>query len=59
MEKSKAQPHTRATNQRFYHYGWFYHFKFAAPKVMQNIQEMHIPRLPLAPIKARRSLRMP
>ena len=24
MEKSKAQPHVRITNHRFYHYGWYY-----------------------------------
>lgn len=42
MEKSKAQPRIRPTNHRFYNYGWFYHFKFAAPKVTQDIQEMHI-----------------
>lgn len=27
MEKSKAQPHIRETRERFYKYGWFYHFK--------------------------------
>jgi hypothetical protein len=43
MEKSKAQPHIRKTNHRFYNYGWFYHFKFAAPKIItRNIREMRI-----------------
>lgn len=26
MEKSKAQPHVRITKERFYQYGWYYHF---------------------------------
>jgi hypothetical protein len=32
MEKSKALPRIRPTHHRFYQYGWFYHFKHAAPK---------------------------
>jgi hypothetical protein len=35
MEKSKAYPHIRATNHKFYKYGWFFHFKHAAPKMIQ------------------------
>ncbi|MCB2100485.1 MAG: DUF3800 domain-containing protein [Rhodobacterales bacterium] len=27
MEKSKSQPHIRASRPVFYKYGWFYHFK--------------------------------
>ena len=42
MEKSKAQPQTRVTNHRFYHYGWYYHFQFAAPKVIGQATELHI-----------------
>lgn len=42
MEKSKALPRIRPTNHRFYHYGWFYHFQFAAPKLDQNAMELHI-----------------
>ena len=34
-EKSKAMPQIRPTNHRFYQYGWFYHFKHAAPKLMR------------------------
>jgi hypothetical protein len=43
LEKSKAFPHIRPTNHRFYQYGWFYHFKNAAPKVLNaGITEMQI-----------------
>jgi hypothetical protein len=34
MEKSKAYPHIRKTNERFYKYGWFFHFKYAASKMI-------------------------
>jgi hypothetical protein len=42
MEKSKALPRIRPTNHRFYQYGWFYHFQYAAPKILQSVREMHI-----------------
>ena len=34
MEKCKAQPHVRADNARFYQYGWYFHFKHVAPKIL-------------------------
>jgi hypothetical protein len=42
MEKSKAMPRVRPTNHRFYQYGWFYHFQYAAPKIIGGFDEMHI-----------------
>jgi hypothetical protein len=42
MEKSKALPRIRQTNHRFYQYGWFYHFKHVAPKIVANNNELHI-----------------
>lgn len=43
MEKSKAQPQVRVTEHRFYHYGWYYHFQYAAPKVLGNAStEFHV-----------------
>lgn len=43
MEKSKAYPRIRPTNQRFYQYGWFHHFKYAAPKIIRNeVKELQI-----------------
>jgi hypothetical protein len=32
LEKSKAMPHTRATNARFYQYAWYYHFRYVADR---------------------------
>lgn len=32
LEKSKAQPHVRASKARFYKYPWFYHFKHGISK---------------------------
>ncbi|WP_221403549.1 hypothetical protein, partial [Croceicoccus naphthovorans] len=34
MEKSKAQPQTRTTEDRFYQYGWLYHLKHSSPKFL-------------------------
>ena len=42
MEKSKALPRIRPTHHRFYQYGWFYHFKHAAPKIIRGVTELHI-----------------
>ena len=42
MEKSKALPRIRPTHHRFYQYGWFYHFKHAAPKIIRSVTELHI-----------------
>ena len=36
MQKSKAMPRIRPTNQRFYKYGWYYHLQYAAPKFLRN-----------------------
>lgn len=33
LEKAKAQPHLRATEQTFYQYAWFYHLKYLARRV--------------------------
>lgn len=35
MEKSKAQPQTRETENRFYQYGWQYHMKHARSKFLR------------------------
>jgi hypothetical protein len=40
MEKSKAQPQVRASRPTFYQYGWYYHFRHVAPKVIPNDMEL-------------------
>jgi hypothetical protein len=43
MEKSKAYPRVRATDHLFYQYGWYYHFKNAAPKIVRaDTDELHV-----------------
>jgi hypothetical protein len=42
LEKSKAYPHVRVTDQRFYQYGWYYHFRDVAPQIAQNHTELLI-----------------
>ena len=42
IEKSKAMPKIRPTNERFYQYGWYYHMQYAAPKFIGNNSEFHI-----------------
>lgn len=39
LEKSKAQPHKRATDDAFYKYAWFYHFMHIGPKILRNKTE--------------------
>jgi hypothetical protein len=39
LEKSKAQPHTRGSTDRFYKYAWFYHFKHVGPKILRGKTE--------------------
>jgi hypothetical protein len=34
MEKSKAQPKTRVTRERFYQYAWYYLFKYGARRIV-------------------------
>jgi hypothetical protein len=40
MEKSKAYPRVRVSNDVFYKYGWYYHFSHAAKKIVKNADEL-------------------
>jgi hypothetical protein len=42
LEKSKADPKIRPTEERFYQYAWFYHFKYIAPKICKKGDELFI-----------------
>src|SRR6185503_15203447 len=42
MEKSKAQPHVRSTKERFYQYGWLYHFRHSLAHYIGPADELHI-----------------
>jgi len=39
LEKSKAQPQVRVSEERFYHYGWYYHLRFVIPKIIGKTTE--------------------
>lgn len=39
MEKSKAQPHIKATKHRFYQYGWLYHFRHSIAPFIADTDE--------------------
>jgi Protein of unknown function (DUF3800) len=40
VEKSKSEPQLRVTQQRFYQYAWFYHFKHVAKRIAQPNDEL-------------------
>ncbi len=42
MEKSKAQPQTRISTERFYQYGWLYHFRHGLAKQLNVDDELQI-----------------
>ena len=42
LEKSKAEPKIRPTEERFYHYAWYYHFKHVAPLICSSSDELFI-----------------
>lgn len=42
MEKSKAQPQVRVSEQRFYKYGWHYHFQHSSNSYLSKVTELHL-----------------
>lgn len=42
MEKSKAQPQTRTSEDRFYKYGWLYHLRYSGKLYRRDYDEIHI-----------------
>ena len=42
MEKAKAQPQVRESKERFYQYGWLYHFRHSHKKYLSKDDELHI-----------------
>jgi hypothetical protein len=42
MEKSKAQPQTRTTDERFYQYGWLYHLKHSHKKFLSPTDSLQV-----------------
>lgn len=42
MDKSKAMPKIRPTEERFYKYAWLLHFQYVATKVLTPADELHV-----------------
>jgi len=42
MEKSKAQPQTRVSEDRFYQYGWLYHLRYSGKLYRKHHPEIHV-----------------
>lgn len=42
MEKSKAQPHIRSSQSRFYQHGWLYHLRNSSAQYLDRNTELHI-----------------
>lgn len=42
LDKPKAMPRIRETEDNFYKYAWFYHFKHVGPAVMQDFREISV-----------------
>jgi hypothetical protein len=40
LEKRKSQPQMRVSQQRFYQYAWFYHFKHIADRIAKPADEL-------------------
>ena len=40
VDKSKTQPHLRPTQERFYHYAWYYHMKYITPRIASISDEL-------------------
>jgi len=54
LEKAKAQPHTRASEETFYRYAWYYHLKHLAPRVVRENDELLVVGASLGTRKKRR-----
>jgi hypothetical protein len=42
LEKAKAMPKIRPTEDRFYKYAWLLHFQYVAPKILTSTDELHV-----------------
>ena len=52
MEKRKARPHIRSTNDLFYKHGWFQHFRWGMTEPLRESTEVHVTAASVATKKA-------
>lgn len=53
LKKTKAQPQTRDTDDRFYKTAWYYHFKHVGPRIANHVDKMLITAAALGTKKTR------
>jgi hypothetical protein len=54
LEKRKAYPHVRSTEEKFYQTAWYMHMKFVAPKIAMKGDELLVVSAALGTAKKRR-----
>lgn len=42
IDKAKAQPHLRESDQRFYKYAWLYHLQYVLPRACRRGDVLHV-----------------
>ncbi|MEN8374928.1 MAG: DUF3800 domain-containing protein [Gemmatimonadota bacterium] len=42
LEKAKAMPHVRNTDERFYQYAWYYHMRYLLPRIRRGVTELMV-----------------
>jgi uncharacterized protein DUF3800 len=58
LEKAKAQPRVRPTDDRFYKYGWFFHLKYVAPRIgLKANDELQVTAASVGTAKKRKTFR--
>jgi Protein of unknown function (DUF3800) len=57
LKKSKAQSKIRPTDERFYQYAWWYHFRHIGPKIANTCDKMLITAAALGTKKTRASFK--
>lgn len=56
LEKAKAQPRVRSTDERFYKFAWYYHLKHLVPRVTQATDTLFVVAASLGTKAKRRTM---
>ena len=58
LQKNKAQPQTRETDDTFYQYAWYYHLKYIGPTLLREADKMMITAASLGSKKTRAAFKL-